>query len=156
MRNNVTAKQLEISADPNKFYHIPNYNGYMINCNDQIISFKNPISYPNGYELKRERNGGYRLRDEDGRTQRVQVREIWNYINDYIESGNKIDSLCMDLGDNKIYLGGRNKLAASLKPQIPIKDKVPVHALDMSGLVYGTNNEISCFMCFDQNDLDNL
>ena len=54
----------------NDWKHIPGYNGYMINSDGFVLSFKNFRKYPNGQFIKHN-NGYYVLSNNENKRERV-------------------------------------------------------------------------------------
>ena len=77
--------------------HIPGFNGYFVNENGLVLSFKNFNKYPNGQLLK-HKNGYYNLSNNKNERVRIHYSELLNLCN---------NSNTISLGQGT-YKGSRN------------------------------------------------
>ena len=83
----------------NDWQHIPGFNGYMINSDGFVLSFKNFRKYPNGQYLKHT-NGYYVLSNNQNERKRMHYSELLDLCN------NTDKHIAAD--PNKTYKGSRN------------------------------------------------
>lgn len=87
------------------WYHIPGFNGYVINTEGRIKSMKNFKKYPGGiyikYNSRKDGGGHYELSDDKNVRQKKSKEELLDLV---INS-----STLYTLDDDKTYIGSRNK-----------------------------------------------
>lgn len=99
----------------NSWYHIPDYNGYVINNKGIVKSMKNFNACPEGMFIKQktDRNGEayYELTGLKNKREKVYVSKILNSL--YNADGLYV------LGDNEVYMGARNRGYMNYQKKFP-------------------------------------
>lgn len=87
------------------WYHIPGFNGYVINTEGRIKSMKNFRKYPGGlyikYTSRKDGSGYYVLSDDKNARQKRSKEELLDLV------ANSPSLYTLD--DDKTYIGSRNK-----------------------------------------------
>lgn len=107
--------------NPGYWYRIPGFNGYEVNSNGVVRSFKNYNKYPYGYILKWYKNKPYtwQLTDNSNDRKVVTIDEIYKAIIDYPY---KMQPRLYNYTD----ISSRNKILEHPKPKdYSLKEYVP-------------------------------
>lgn len=134
------------------WYHIPDYNGYVINKHGVVKSMKHFNAYPEGIFIKchKDRNGDYYYELTGLKNKREKV-----YV-DVIFTSLMLSDNIYTLGDNEVYMGARNRGYVNYQKKFPndtgtMQPHIPGQPTVISSGKASKEKEVTLeFLSFDQ------